>query len=81
VVLYIPTPVEVLNFRQTKQASRDELALVETLRKLDIELISTTAPLAESGIDQAQLYLNEGHWNVEAHQIAGALLASRLTSN
>ncbi|HRK01835.1 MAG TPA: SGNH/GDSL hydrolase family protein [Oligoflexia bacterium] len=80
-VLYIPTPVEVLNFRQTKQASRDELALVETLRKLDIELISTTAPLAESGIDQAQLYLNEGHWNVEAHQIAGALLASRLTSN
>jgi hypothetical protein len=77
-VAYIPSIVDVRTARQKGHITVDEKAWAMIMKDLDIDSVSFTPILANSGKTLTELYLNEGHWTALSHRLAAQVLAERL---
>ncbi|MDP2598878.1 MAG: SGNH/GDSL hydrolase family protein [Candidatus Liptonbacteria bacterium] len=72
-VLYIPRVDEVAAYRRNGSLSTDE----KTFRSLmgpEEHFLSFTKALADSGVPLEKLYLADGHWAAEAHELAASAM-------
>jgi hypothetical protein len=77
-VCYIPLDQEVLEFREHRTISPDELAIQQIVEENGGRLWSLTPLLARSGQPIDRLYYKEGHWTAAAHKLVAQYLSRQI---
>jgi hypothetical protein len=77
-ICYIPLDQEVLEFREHRTISPDELAIQQIVEENGGRLWSLTPLLARSGQPIDRLYYKEGHWTAAAHKLVAQYLSRQI---
>lgn len=75
IIFYILRDKEIKLYRKTHKFSKEELAIKDIAKSQDIQFLSLTPILFNSGKTIDQLYYPEGHWAPLAHSIAAEFMS------